>query len=101
MGYLVATTGRLLLPPRLERQALTVAEHRMAARDGWFDPDSEPEVDTLADLATYAGVTLSRDGDWLTVTTDLQGDPKWSDQAEEFYLSIAEFVREGEVHLRG
>ncbi len=73
----------------------------MATREGWFDPDTEHEVDTLADLAAYAGVTLTRDGDWLSVTTDLQGDPKWSDQAEEFYLSIAGFVREGEVHLRG
>ena len=73
----------------------------MATREGWFDPDTEHEVDTLADLAAYAGVTLTRDGDWLSVTTDLQGDPKWSDQAEEFYLSIADFVREGEVHLRG
>lgn len=101
VGYLVATTGRLLLPPHLERQALTVVEHRMATREGWFDPDTEAEVDTLADLAAFAGVTLTRDGDWLAVTTDHQGDPKWSDQAEEFYLSLADFVREGEVHLRG
>ena len=101
VGYLVATTGRLLLPPQLERQALTVVEHRMATREGWFDPDTEHQVDTLGDLAAYAGVTLSRHGDWLTVTTDHEGDPKWSDQAEEFYVSLAEFVREGEVHLRG
>ena len=50
MGYLVATTGRLLLPEELERQALTVVEHRIAARDGWFDPDTD-HVDSLADLA--------------------------------------------------
>lgn len=100
MGYLVATTGRLMLPPALERQALTVAEHRMAARDGWFDPD-QGHVDSLADLAAYAGVTLVRDGDWLTVATDHEGDPKWSEQAEEFYRSLTGFVRQGEVHLRG
>lgn len=100
MGYLVATTGRLLLPPNLERQALTVAEHRMASRQGWFDPDDE-HVDSLADLATFAGVTLTREGEWLTVNTDHEGDPKWSDQAEEFYRALSDFVQDGEVHLRG
>lgn len=100
MGYLVATTGRLLLPPNLERQALTVAEHRMASRQGWFDPDDE-HVDSLADLATFAGVTLTREGEWLTVSTDHGGDPKWSDQAEEFYRALSGFVQDGEVNLRG
>lgn len=100
VGYLVATTGRLLLPSELERQALTVAEHRMSARQGWFDPDAG-HVDSLADLATYAGVSLARDGEWLTLTTDHGGDPKWSEQAEEFYRSLSGFVQEGEVHLRG
>jgi hypothetical protein len=101
VGYLVATTGRLLLPAHLERQALTVAEHRMAARQGFFDPDRAHEVDTLSELATYAGVTLTREGEWLAVATDHDGDPKWSEQAEEFYRAIAGFVQQGEVHLRG
>ena len=100
VGYLVATTGRLLLPSELERQALTVAEHRMSARQGWFDPDAG-HVDSLADLAAYAGVSLTRDGEWLTLTTDHGGDPKWSEQAEEFYRSLSGFVQDGEVHLRG
>jgi hypothetical protein len=100
VGYLVATTGRLLLPSGLERQALTVAEHRMSARQGWFDPDAG-HVDSLDDLAAYAGVRLQRDGEWLTLTTDHDGDPKWSEQAEEFYRSLSDFVQEGEVHLRG
>jgi hypothetical protein len=100
VGYLVATTGRLLLPSKLERQALTVAEHRMAGRQGWFDPDTE-HVDSLADLAAVAGVTLTRSGDWLTVATDHEGDPKWSEQAEEFYRALSGFVQDGEVHLRG
>ncbi len=101
MGYLVATTGRLLLPANLEKQALTVAEHRMSSRGGHFDPDTAADVDTLAQLASYAGVTLARDGDWLSVSTDHAGVPKWSEQAEEFYHSLARFVQEGEVHLRG
>jgi hypothetical protein len=101
VGYLVATTGRLLLPQGVERQALTVAEHRMAGRDGWLDADRLAGVDTLAELAAYAGVTLTRQGDWLMVATDHRGDPKWSDQAEEFYRSLAGFVGQGEVHLRG
>lgn len=100
MGYLVATTGRLLLPPGLERHALTVAEHRMAARQGWFDPDAG-HVDSLGDLAAFAGVRLEREGEWLTLATDHDGDPKWSEQAEEFYRSLSDFVQEGEVHLRG
>jgi hypothetical protein len=100
VGYLVATTGRLLLPSGLERQALTVAEHRMAARQGWFDPDAG-HIDSLADLAAYAGVRLDREGDWLTLTTDHDGDPKWSEQAEEFYRALSDFVQDGEVHLRG
>ena len=100
MGFLVVTTGRLLLPAGLERQALTVAEHRMAGLEGGFDPERAPEVDELGDLAAYAGVALTRDGDWLVVSTDLRGDPKWSEQAEEFYRSLGGFVQEGEVHLR-
>lgn len=100
VGYLVATTGRLLLPSELERQALTVAEHRMSARQGWFDPDAG-HVDSLADLAAYAGVHLIREGEWLTLATDHGGDPKWSEQAEEFYRALSDFVQEGEVHLRG
>lgn len=100
VGYLVATTGRLLLPSELERQALTVAEHRMAARPGWFDPDAG-HVDSLSDLAAYAGVSLTREGEWLSLATDHGGDPKWSEQAEEFYRSLSDFVHEGEVHLRG
>ncbi len=100
MGFLVVTTGRLLLPAELERQALTVAEHRMAGLEGGFDPDVASEVDELSDLAAYAGVALTRDGDWLTISTDLRGDPTWSDQAEEFYRSLSGFVRDGAVNLR-
>ena len=79
---------------------MTVAEHRMAGLEGGFDAERAHEVDELADLAAYAGVALTREGDWLVVSTDLRGDPKWSEQAEEFYRSLGGFVQQGEVHLR-
>ncbi len=72
----------------------------MGALDGGFDLDVAQHVDELSDLAAYAGVALTRDGDWLTVSTDLRGDPTWSEQAEEFYRSLSGFVREGQVNLR-
>lgn len=72
----------------------------MAGLEGGFDPERAPDVDELGDLAAYAGVALTRDGDWLVVSTDLRGDPKWSEQAEEFYRSLGGFVQDGEVHLR-
>ena len=100
MGYLVETSGRIRLPQELERQALTVLEVRMNAREGWFDADAD-HVDSLEELATYAAAQVRRDGDWLLVETDADGDPKWSEQAEEFYRVLGSFVREGEVHVRG
>ena len=39
MGYSVETAGRLLLPERLESQALTVLEVELAGREGPFDVD--------------------------------------------------------------
>lgn len=100
MGYLVETSGRIRLPQELERQALTVLEVRMGARQGWFDAD-DVHVDTLAELAPYAAAQVRREGDWLVVGTDEDGDPKWSEQASEFYRVLGSFVHEGEVHVRG
>lgn len=102
MGYLVETSGRVHLPEDLERQAVTVLEVRMAAKQGWFDADDPDQpVSSVSDLAAFAGADARREGEWLVLATDEQGDPKWSDQASEFYRSLADFVREGEVHLRG
>ena len=100
MGYLVETSGRILLPESLERQALTVLEVRMAGRQGWYDED-EVHVDSLEELAPFAAAQVRREGDWLVLGTDTDGDPKWSEQAGEFYRSLGSFVREGEVHLQG
>jgi hypothetical protein len=100
VGYLVETSGRLKLPQELERQALTVLEVRMGARGGWFDAD-QVHVDSLEELAPYAAAQVRREGEWLLVGTDTDGDPKWSEQASEFYRSLGSFVREGEVHVRG
>jgi hypothetical protein len=100
VGYLVETSGRVLLPQELERQALTVLEVRMGGLQGWFDAD-DVHVDTLEELAQFAATSVRRDGDWLVLSTDTDGDPKWSEQASEFYRSLGSFVREGEVHVRG
>ena len=100
MGYLVETSGRLLLPQELERQALTVLEFRMGAQQGWFDADDD-HVDSLEELATFAATSVRREGDWLVLSTDTAGDPKWSEQASEFYRTLGSFVRQGEVHVRG
>ncbi len=99
MGYLVATSGRVRLPEELEHQALTVLEVDLGPREGWFDADQP--VDDLGELARFVGADLARDGDWLVLTTDRHGDPKWSDQATAFYAGLARFVHEGEVTLRG
>ena len=100
MGYLVETSGRLLLPQELERQAVTVLEVRMGPKSGWFDPDRD-HVDTVAELAEFAATSAHREGEWLVLSTGTEGDPKWTEQASEFYRSLGAFVRDGEVHVRG
>lgn len=101
MGYLVESSGRLLLPERLEPQVLTVLEVELLRHEGWFHEDHVEAVDTLGDLARFAGAELTRDGDWLVVSTDAQGDPKWSAQATAFYAGLARWVLKGDVRLRG
>jgi hypothetical protein len=99
MSYAVETSGQLLLPVELERQALTVLEVELVTRQGPLD---DPEaVDTFAELATVAGADVRREGDLLHVSTAALGAPEWSDQATAFYLGLARWVREGEVHLVG
>lgn len=99
VGYSMRTTGRILLPESSEHHLLTVLEVRMAAHPGAFDPDDP--VETLGDLAEYVGVELTRDGDWLTLATGEDGDPKWSDQAAAFYRGLEGWVTSGMVELVG
>ena len=99
MSYAVQTTGTLVLPEDLERQALTVLEVELAARQGAFD-DAQ-HVDDLASLARFAGAEVRRDGDRLHLATDGAGDPQWSDQATAFYVGLGRWVQEGEVQLVG
>ena len=99
MGYAIETTGRLLLPKQLEPQALTVLEVELAGREGPFDVDTH--VDSLAELAGFAGAAVRREGDWLLLATDAVGDPRWSDQATGFYTGLARWVHQGEVHVAG
>jgi hypothetical protein len=102
VGYLVETSGRILLPESLERQAVTVLEVRMDAQQGWFDADDPTHaVHTVADLGAFAAADVRREGDWLLLATDTEGDPKWSEQASTFYRTLGSFVRDGEVHVRG
>jgi hypothetical protein len=98
MSYAVETTGTLLLPETLERQALTVLEVELATRAGSFE-DSQ-HVDDLAALAHSVGVQVRRDGEWLQLAT-APGAPEWSDQATAFYVGLARWVQQGEVHLVG
>jgi hypothetical protein len=101
MGYLVESSGRLLLPELLEPQVLTVLEVELQPHQGWFHQDEIEAVDTLADLARFVGADVTRDGDWLVVATDEQGDPKWSEQATAFYAGLARWVLKGEVRFQG
>ena len=101
MGYLVESSGRLLLPEPLEPQVLTVLEVELLRHPGWFHEEQVEAVDTLADLARFVGADVTRDGDWLVVSTDEQGDPKWSEQATAFYAGLARWVLKGDVTLQG
>jgi hypothetical protein len=101
MGYLVESSGRLLLPERLEPQVLTVLEVELLRHQGWFHEEQVEAVDTLADLARFVGAELVRDGEWLVVATDEQGDPKWSEQATAFYTGLARWVLKGEIRFQG
>jgi hypothetical protein len=98
MSYSVDTTGTLLLPESLERQALTVLEVELAGRQGSFN--GTEHVDDLASLAAFAGADVRRDGDSLRLGT-VTGHPQWSDQATAFYVGLARWVQQGEVHLVG
>lgn len=102
MGYLVETSGRLLLPLDREGAAFEALARAMADRDGWFAPeDDEVQVSSLADLATFAATAVEREGEWLVLATDEEGDPKWSEQATAFYAELAEWVAEGTVVVSG
>ena len=99
MSYAVETTGTLLLPEELERQALTVLEVELAGRQGAFD-DSQ-HVDDLASLARFAGAEVRRDGEQIHLASSAGSSPEWSDQATAFYVGLARWVHQGEVHLVG
>ncbi|WP_148574260.1 hypothetical protein [Nocardioides caldifontis] len=105
MGPLVVTSGRITLPEQLEDQALTVLEVELGGKDGPFDPDrlvvGTAHVETLADLASVAGVSVVREGDALLFSTDRQGDPRWCEQAAAFWQGLGRFATGGEIHLRG
>lgn len=102
MGYDVETSGRVLLPRDREDAAFASVSAAMSGLDGWFDPDDEQwPVSSLTDLAEYAAASVTRDGDWLVLATNEDGDPKWSDQATAFYADLARWVDEGEVHVSG
>lgn len=102
MGYGVETTGRLLLPADREGAAFDAVSAAMAAQDGWYDSDDDQwPITSLADLATVAGAGVEREGEWLVLDTDEEGDPKWSDQATSFYVELAPWVGEGSVLLSG
>lgn len=102
MGYLVETTGRLLIPLDREGAAVAALTVAMADRDGWFNPeDGEWPVSSLADLAPFAAASVEREGEWLVLATDEDGDPKWSEQATAFYAELATWVSEGAVIVSG
>ena len=102
MGYLVETTGRLLLPSDCEGAAFEALTVAMADRDGWFDPeDDEWQVSSLAELAPFAATSVEREGEWLVLATDEEGDPKWSEQATAFYAELAKWVSQGTVLVSG
>lgn len=102
MGYLVETSGRVRLPIDSEGAAFEALRVEMADRDGWFDPDDEQwPVTSLADLAPYAAASVTREGDWVVLATDEEGDPKWSEQATAFYAGLARWVGEGAVRFSG
>lgn len=105
MGYLVVTSGRILLPEPLEGQALAVLEVELGPLQGPFDADDlsvlGSPVESFADLAAVAGVRMVREAEWLSVSTDLEGEPTWSDQAAAFWTGLGRFATDGEIVVRG
>ena len=102
MGYAVETTGRLLVPADSEGAAFDAVSAAMAERDGWYDPGDESwPITSVADLAAVAGASVLREGDWLVLVTDEEGDPKWSEQATAFYAELAKWVSQGTVLVSG
>ena len=75
MSYAVETTGTLVLPEELERQALTVLEVELAGRQGAFD-DSQ-HVDDLASLALFAGAEVRRDDEEIRLSTAAARSAEW------------------------
>lgn len=71
----------------------------MSAHDGPFHPDRP--VDSLDELARYAGATLDREGDWVVVSTPEGGARPWSEQAAAFYRGMEGWVTQGEVVVSG
>lgn len=98
MGDVVETIGRVLLPLEREGAGLGALKTAMADRQGWFDPDdADWPVTSLADPASFVAASVTRDGDWLVLDTEEEGDPKWSEQATAFYAKLASWVSGGVV----
>ena len=100
MGYSVDVSGAVRLPEQDEQRALALLRERMlSAGSGWLRADDE--VDSLAELATYAAAACSRSGDTLVFRPDEEGDPKWSDAASAFWLGLGELSTDGHVRVDG
>src|SRR6185312_13566065 len=94
MGYSVRSAGRLHLPRPDEAAAVA------AVKAAW-ELDRVAAGETLSAVAWVAAAAITRDGDWLVVGRDEDGDAKWSHQATAFYVELAPFVRAGTVHFEG
>jgi hypothetical protein len=97
VGYSVRTSGRLHLPEAHDDAAVTAVKAAWATRSAGLDLSSA----TLAGIAWVAAASITRDGDWIGVGSDEDGDAKWSDLATAFYVELAPFVRAGAVHVEG
>ena len=82
-----------------EEEAVAALRLEVLGHRGWLG--EEDEINSFADLACVGAARISRSGDWVTFATDDLNDPKWTDQAEAFFLGLGRWVRQGNVVVEG
>ena len=98
MGYTVDVSGRLLLPEDREAEVLEFLRERVGDVDWWPE---RPDLPVREELGVFLNAECLRHGEWLVLSPDRLGDPKWSLRATRRYLWLSHLVSEGEVRVEG
>ncbi len=100
MGYHVDMLGQVRLRAVDERDLAEALRLTVLRHDGWLQEGID--IASLADLGRYVCAHITSSRDRVTFEPlDAEFDAKWSSQATAFYVSLAQWVVDGEVEAEG